>query len=191
MRRVMGAALLVLALAGCTANDHHGGQAAAQPTPPAGAPTTGSTASVSGSGLGPLTVAISQPTPSTGKAWLEDGLTISNRSNDVVYIQDPRSGHFLDNGQVLFTTDGCGYGLSGSQAQVACQMDYRPIALAAHQSHVLSLALWKGLPGMRSLSSSAASVNLTLRYRSTNPYRSPDDQRGVAGLVSVRYRQLT
>jgi hypothetical protein len=147
---------------------------------------------VEGKALGPLTVSVGAPVAAQAnesRAWVEHDLTITNESNSMVFVNDPRLGVLLgDRHALLVGVGGCGYALDGGMKQVkpACTGDYRPLQIDPHKSHVLKLTLWKELRGMPPLEPGQFVLEHDIQYRQGRPFEDPR-QRGSTGTILLTY----
>lgn len=149
-------------------------------------------AAVECKGLGPLTVAVGTPKPAAtgdGKAWIEHDLTLTNTSNTVVFVNDLRRGVFLGNPQALLVGfGGCGYGYDDQGGvSAACTADYRPFQIRPQESHVLTLTLWKDLPGMAPLRPGQFVLEQPVQYRRDRPFDDPRQTGSPGATIVVTY----
>jgi hypothetical protein len=147
---------------------------------------------VEGRALGPLTVsvgAVSVAPANEARTWVTHDLTLTNESDSLVFVNDPRHGVLLgDRRSLLAAVGGCGYGLHGGDepVTVACLGSYQPLRIEPHASHVLGLALTKELPGMPPLAPGEYVLKHTIRYRQDRPFDDPRET-GSQGTIVVTY----
>ena len=173
-------------------NDEGGADPVSSSTANAGQAAGPIDVAVESRGLGPLTVAVGGPAaaPATGSnPCVQHDLTLTDQGDSAVFVNDFRQGRFLGDSQgLLIGVGGCGYATNGPDEAVtpACTADYRPLQVRAHESHTLTVTIWKELPGMAPLQPGRFVLEQPLQYRQDRPFGDPR-QTGTRGTIVVTY----
>ncbi len=187
---VTGLGVLVVVATGACSDGGSRAEVAAEGPPTEAVGSAGASASPR------LRVAIESRVPAIGmtvsdvreasSGELVHDLTFENRSDRVVYVDDPRDAVFTGDKELLVAFEGCGFATADGEAEPACRGSYRNIALAPGDTVTFVVSVYRDLPGMSPVRSESFVVERQLATRTTSAF-DPAERPAPSGSFVLTY----
>lgn len=120
--------------------------------------------------------------------WVEHDLTITNNTQNTLYVDGHRVSEMLGDKELLVGGEGCGYGGGGESVRPACRLYYRPLSIEAGGQWTDVITVYRGLQGMSQPTSDPYVLTQKIRFNFTDPFTGSGEGAADSAQIGLTYR---